>query len=139
MLDTTWLPAPGTSSKECKQMCILLKTGKEASNLVFFLHPMLTRGGKANVFYCMPGDSQGTCRKVRAPSTHCQQKPAPLPAVACTRPLLQCARGGGNRPTPCAAFSPRALGRGLWARGSQGAAICGREWRLESRGYVLSI
>lgn len=60
-------------------------------------------------------------------------------AVAQAWALLQRARRRQDSPAPWVALSLRALGRGLWAGQSRGAAICGREWRLGSRRHVLPI
>lgn len=134
--------------KNANTCCFLLKTGKEASNLQSFF-PILCQPEEWRQSWftpCLvilaawrPCPQASAYKKAGVSGTHCQQMLASLPAVARAGPLLQHARRGGDSPTPCAAFGPRALGRGLWARWSQGAAICGREWRLESRGYVLSI
>lgn len=147
-LDTFWLPASGTAQqgKECKWTCVLQKPEKEASNLQS--SPVLSPpegDGKCGALHTGvswgrdAGPSGRPRRKAGAPRTLCWQKPASLPAVAQAWALLQRARRRQDSPAPWAALSPRALGRGLWAGRSRGAAVCGREWRLGSRRHVLPI
>lgn len=72
---------------------------KERKQAIYslFLHPVLTRGMKANMFYCMPGDSRG----VDAVPTgqHLQEGEGaqhPLPAKA--SPLTCCRLGSAPAP-----------------------------------------
>lgn len=146
LLDTFRLPASTESSrvKNANRRASFRNQGRKPAICSLPL-PIAHRRVEANVVHCMLGVSgAGTLcpqasphRKAGAPSTHCRQKPASLPAVAQARALLQRARRRQDRPTPCAALSFRALGRGLWAGWSRGAAVCGREWRLGSRRRVL--
>lgn len=133
--------------KECKQMLLSFENRKGSKQFAVFFSILCQEEWRQRWFMlCQmilgtwrPCPQASTCKKAGVSGTHCQQKLASLPAVARAGPLLQNACRGGASPTPCAALGPRALRRGLWARRSQGAAICGREWWLESRGYVLSI
>lgn len=148
LLDTYWLPVSSTKAVQYRMQANVAfswKQEKKRAICSLFSHPLPTRGVKANLVQNMPSDSVGMDAHRPAPEEgwgaqhSCQHKLASLPAVARARPLLQYARRGGDSPTPWAAFSPRALGKGLWACWSQSAAICRRKWWLESGRYVLSI
>lgn len=133
--------APKQEVKNANRSAFFGKQGRKQATCSHFLCPPGGEGSRAPCTRghsgCTPCPQASTCREEGRPAPR-QQKPASLPAVAWAGPRLQNARRGGDSPTPCAALGPRALGGGVWARWSQGAAIWGREWRLESRGHVLS-